>query len=95
MTLPVLKLRARKPALGKFFYAVAHVHTAKDSELEHLCRCQLWLETRVEIAPRRLGAHVAIDFLHLIPDHHSAHICPTGYREGRDHALSVRYTYAQ
>ena len=57
-----------EPALGKFLAAIGHVFAAEHAEPEHLLWRQFRLEFRIETAPGRGAAHIAVALLHLVAD---------------------------
>ncbi len=60
------ELCACKPALREFLARVGHVLAAEHAQRQDLCRRQLGLELRIEIASGGGDADVAIALLHLV-----------------------------
>ena len=60
------KLSARKPILGKFFFAVGHVLAAKNSKREHLLGSKFRFEIWIKVPADWLDEFIFIAFLELV-----------------------------
>jgi hypothetical protein len=63
------ELRVFEPTFRKFASCVRHVLAAKNTELQHLFRCQVWTKRRIEVAALWLNKLILISALHHIIYH--------------------------
>lgn len=68
-----LEFRARKPIMRKFFAAIAHVDATEDTELEHLFRGEIGLESRIKLLPHWGDELIAVAFLHPVAYDNRSH----------------------